>query len=65
MELIQLSPYKWQLPQKGGMRVPGFVYAERSMLEGKEKNEPLQQVANVASQAMPAAQLMLKPRCSA
>lgn len=49
MELIQLSPYKWQLPQKGGMRVPGFVYAERSMLEGKGKNEPLQQVANVAS----------------
>jgi tRNA-splicing ligase RtcB len=49
MELIELSPYKWQLPQRGGMRVPGFVYADRSMLEGKEKNEPLQQVANVAT----------------
>ena len=31
------------------MRVPGIIYAERDMLEGKEYNEPLKQVANVAT----------------
>ena len=31
------------------MRVPGIIYAERDMLEGKEHNEPLKQVANVAT----------------
>ena len=28
---------------------PAFIYAERDMLEGKEHNEPLKQVANVAT----------------
>ncbi|MBW2513745.1 MAG: RtcB family protein [Deltaproteobacteria bacterium] len=49
MELKQLSPYKWELPKTGKMRVPGIIYAERDMLEGKEHNEPLKQVANVAT----------------
>ncbi len=49
MELIQITPYKWELPKTGKMRVPGFIYAERDMLVGKEHNEPLKQVANVAT----------------
>ena len=48
MELIQISPYKWELPKTGQMRVPGIIYAESDMLRGKEHNEPLKQVANVA-----------------
>ncbi len=47
--LRQISPYKWELPKIGKMRVPGIIYAQRDMLEGKEHNEPLKQVANVAT----------------
>jgi tRNA-splicing ligase RtcB len=49
MELKQLSPYKWELPKSGKMRVPGIIYADNDMLQGKEHNEPLKQVANVAT----------------
>ena len=31
------------------MRVPGIIYGERDMLEGKDLSEPLKQVANVAT----------------
>ena len=31
------------------MRVPGIIYADEQMLKGKKQNEPLKQVANVAS----------------
>ena len=49
MELRQIDQYKWELPKTGKMRVPGYVYAEADMLQGKEHNEPLKQVANVAT----------------
>ncbi len=49
MELKQITPYKWELPKTGKMRVPGIIYAESDMLQGKEHNEPLKQVANVAT----------------
>jgi tRNA-splicing ligase RtcB len=48
MELRQITPYKWELPKTGKMRVPGIIYAEHDMLRGKQHNEPLKQVANVA-----------------
>lgn len=48
MELRQLSPLLWEIPQHGGMRVPGRVFAsERLMLKAKE-DRALQQVENVA-----------------
>ena len=49
MDIKQIDAFKWELARTGHMRVPGVVYADRSMLEGKDKNEPLQQVANVAT----------------
>ncbi len=49
MELKRLAPYKWELPQTGAMRVPGIIYAERAMLTASQQNEPLKQVANVAT----------------
>jgi len=49
MKLKQLTPYKWELPKTGNMRVPGIIYAESDMLQGKKHNEPLKQVANVAT----------------
>jgi len=48
MELRQITPYKWELPKTGKMRVPGIIYAEHDMLRGKQHNEPLKQVTNVA-----------------
>ena len=48
MELRQITPYKWELLKTGKMCVPGIIYAEHDMLKGKENNEPLKQVANVA-----------------
>jgi tRNA-splicing ligase RtcB len=48
-KLKQITPYKWELSKTGKMRVPGIIYAERDMLEGEEHNEPLKQVANVAT----------------
>jgi len=47
-KLKQITPYKWELPKTGKMRVPGIIYAEHDMLRGKQHNEPLKQVANVA-----------------
>lgn len=47
--LKRIDSYRWEIPATGKMRVPGIVYADDSILEGKEQNEPLQQVANVAT----------------
>jgi hypothetical protein len=44
----QLNDYVWEIPQHGGMRVPGRVYATRELMADIRKDEALQQVANVA-----------------
>ena len=49
MDIQKIARYKWKLPRTGNMRVPGLIYADRSMLEGEALKEPLQQVANVAT----------------
>ena len=49
MELKQIDKYKWELPKTGSMRVPGIIYATDEMIKGDQQNEPLQQVANVAT----------------
>ncbi len=49
MEMRQLSPYCWELPKSGAMRVPGRVYATDAMLKTGDQHEPLKQVANVAT----------------
>jgi len=46
--LLHVAPYVWEIPRRGGMRVPGRVYASE-MLMAEIRNDPcLQQVANVA-----------------
>jgi len=47
--LKRIDDYRWELPQKGGMRVPGRVYATFEMLSTAAAAEPLKQVANVAA----------------
>ena len=49
MKLKQISPYQWELPRSGNMRVPGRVFASENMVSRGQQNEPLKQVANVAS----------------
>jgi tRNA-splicing ligase RtcB len=49
MQLRRIDEYSWEVPRTGRMRVPGIVYATAGMLKGAEPNEPLTQVANVAT----------------
>ena len=49
-ELRRLDDYRWEIPAsyKPGMRVPGLVYASDSMMQSIERDQALEQVANVA-----------------
>jgi len=44
----RISEWIWELPQTGGMRVPGRVYADRRLMDGLSGDQSLAQVANVA-----------------
>jgi tRNA-splicing ligase RtcB len=44
----QITEYLWEIPQHGGMRVPGRIYATQELMTDIQKEEALQQVANVA-----------------
>jgi tRNA-splicing ligase RtcB len=48
VSLRQINDYLWEIPKQGGMRVPGRVYATRELMADIQKDEALQQVANVA-----------------
>jgi len=49
MKTIQIDKYRWQVPKSGAMQVPGMVYATEEMLSNADQQEPLKQVANVAT----------------
>jgi len=49
IELTRIDKYRWEVPKTGEMRVPGIIYASEQMLKGEKQNEPLKQVANVAT----------------
>jgi len=49
IQIKRIDAYRFEIPAAGKMRVPGIVYADDTLLSGKEHNEPLQQVANVAT----------------
>jgi tRNA-splicing ligase RtcB len=49
LKIKKIDKYRWEVPKTGSMRVPGMVYATESMLKGDAQNEPLKQVANVAT----------------
>jgi tRNA-splicing ligase RtcB (3'-phosphate/5'-hydroxy nucleic acid ligase) len=48
MELIQLDPYRWEIPKHGPMRVPARIYSSAAMIESIKKEETLKQLYNVA-----------------
>ena len=47
-ELKQITPYLYEIPKTGAMRVPGRVYATRELMESQKADEAIQQVRNVA-----------------
>ncbi|HXV93570.1 MAG TPA: RtcB family protein, partial [Pseudonocardia sp.] len=49
MDLIPETPYRWRLDPVGAMRVPGVVFATRSLLPEAPGDRSLEQVANVAT----------------
>ena len=48
--LNKIDDYRWEIPKsyKAGMRVPGLIYADESMLSHIREAQALEQVANVA-----------------
>ncbi|MBI1747165.1 MAG: RtcB family protein [Acidobacteria bacterium] len=48
MEIKKLTDYLWEIPQSGGMRVPGRIYASADLLREGKLDESLNQVKNVA-----------------
>jgi len=49
MNLIEETPFRWRIDPVGQMRVPGMVFASRSLLPGVISDRSLGQVANVAT----------------
>ncbi|MFC0529344.1 RtcB family protein [Phytohabitans kaempferiae] len=49
MELVEESPYRFRIDPLGEMRVPGVVFAARSLLPDVRADRSLDQVANVAT----------------
>lgn len=48
-KLVEETPYRWRIEPAGDMRVPGVVFASRTLLPDIQADESLQQVANVAA----------------
>jgi len=49
VKIIEETPYRFRIEQEGAMRVPGIVFASRSLLPDEHGDMALQQVANVAT----------------
>ncbi|MFG1780071.1 RtcB family protein [Micromonospora sp. NPDC049051] len=49
MELVEESPYRFRIDRHDPMRVPGVVFASRSLLPDAGEDKALEQVANVAT----------------
>ncbi|HYB39513.1 MAG TPA: RtcB family protein, partial [Mycobacterium sp.] len=49
MKIIEETPYRFRIDQEGAMRVPGIVFASKSLLPDEHGDMALQQVANVAT----------------
>ncbi|MEA1997507.1 MAG: RtcB family protein, partial [Gemmatimonadota bacterium] len=48
MDFIKLDDYRWEIPRREGMRVPGLIFASSGMLESIKNENAVDQVANVA-----------------
>jgi len=48
VELRQVDEFCWEIAQRGGMRVPGRIFASQQLMGDIETDKSTQQVANVA-----------------
>ena len=48
IEFEQLDPYRWRIPQRGSMNVPGLIYASEKMMRDVRADKSPTQVMNVA-----------------
>jgi len=48
MDLERVDDVTWRIPRRGGMRVPGIVFASEELLRGAAEDQALRQVVNVA-----------------
>ena len=48
-KIVKETPYRFRREQEGAMRVPGIVFASRSLLPDEHQDMALAQVANVAT----------------
>jgi len=46
--LERIDEYRWRVPKRGRMRVPGLIYAEESLIPAIVEDKAVEQVANVA-----------------
>ncbi len=49
MKIIEETPFRFRIEREGAMRVPGIVFASKSLLPDEHGDMALQQVANVAT----------------
>jgi tRNA-splicing ligase RtcB len=49
VKIVEETPYRFRIEQEGAMRVPGIVFASRSLLPDEQGDMALSQVANVAT----------------
>jgi tRNA-splicing ligase RtcB len=49
MQLVEETPYRWRIPPRGGMHVPGIVFASQDLLPDVQADRSLEQAANVAT----------------
>lgn len=49
MKIIEETPYRFRIEREGAMRMPGMVFASRSLLPEDQGDMALTQVANVAT----------------
>ena len=47
-KLRRLDETRWEIPMVGGMRVPGLIFSDSSLLPDIEKDNSCEQVYNVA-----------------
>ena len=48
IDFERVDEYRWRIPARGGMRVPGLVFASEEMMKSIKSDRSPEQVANVA-----------------
>jgi tRNA-splicing ligase RtcB len=48
IELNRIEECLWEIPRRGGMRVPGRIYASEKLIADLKQDNSLRQVMNVA-----------------